>query len=214
MIVSFKHSFIFIAIPKTATHSFRTALRPHLGKNDWEQCVLFEKKFFPVEAIKQIGHGHISCQEIRPFLLPDVWNSYFRFCTVRNPYDRFVSFAYFMNRANQRMKDDPLGTMKKTVLDKQSANKVLFRPQHEFVTDQAGQLLVDFICRFESLQKDFDHVCDRLKLPKTDLPTVNTAAKRTDHSHYDQELKEMVQSVFQKDFDLFNYGTDLEENEV
>ena len=34
MIISHKHRFIFVAVPKTATHAVRKALRPHLGR-DW-----------------------------------------------------------------------------------------------------------------------------------------------------------------------------------
>ena len=162
MIVSFQHRFIFVAIPKTATHALRVALRPHLGPHDWEQCALFTTKTFPVTALAQIGHGHLTCRQVLPFLLPDVWEGFFRFCTVRNPYDRFVSYCYFMNRENQRMLKDPLGTMKQVIEDRQDAEQVLFRPQCEFVIDEEGRLMVDYVSRFEALQSHFDHICQRL----------------------------------------------------
>jgi len=77
MIISFQHQFVFVAIPKTATHSVRVALRPHLGPHDWEQCHLFEKKAFPIHAIAQIRHGHIRCSDIQPFSLSGMWDNYF-----------------------------------------------------------------------------------------------------------------------------------------
>ena len=209
MIVSFKKQFIFVAIPKTATHSFREALRPYLGSNDWEQCVLFEKKFFPLEPIAEIGHGHISGLDIQPYLLPGMWESFFSFCTVRNPYERFASYCRFVNRTNHKMRNDPLETMKRIVSEKESRKGILFRPQHEFVTDSDGELLVDFVCRFDSLQKDFDYICDKLHVPKSELQHVNTSGSDAPLAFFDWELKEMVLSFYKRDFDLFNFSTEL-----
>ena len=205
MIVSFRHRFIFIAIPKTATHAFRAALRPHLGPRDWEQCVLFEQNLFPVEALARVGHGHITCRQIRPFLLPGFWDTSFRFCTVRNPYDRFVSYCRFVNRANQRMQHEPLETMKQIIRDKQAGEHILFRPQCEFVTDEEGRLLVEYVCRFEALQEHFDHICQRIHLQASQLPQINVSSQARYRSSYDQELQELVYEVYQEDFALFDY---------
>ena len=205
MIISIKHRFIFVAIPKTATHAFRVALRPHLDARDWEQCGLFETKTFPVEALAQIGHGHITCQQVRPFLVPESWEAFFRFCTVRNPYDRFVSYCYFMNRENGRMEKDPLGTMKHIIEDAEDAKQVLFRPQSEFVTDEEGRLMVDYVGKFEALQHHFNRICHRVRLPHIQLQRVNVSDSAPRRLCYDQELKEMVQTVYRQDFALFDY---------
>ena len=205
MIVSFEHRFLFVAIPKTATHAFRIALRPHLGPHDWEQCGLFERRTFPVAALADIGHGHITCRQVRPFLRPDVWEGLFRFCTVRNPYDRFASYCRFMNRDNQRMQQDPLGTMKQTISNKQDAAHVLCRPQAEFVTDDDGRLMVDYVSRHEALQDDFDRICERLRLPQARLPHVNVTGSTQPRLCLDRELKEMVQATYKQDFALFAY---------
>jgi hypothetical protein len=211
VIISFRQRFVFVAVPKTATHAFRVALRPHLGERDWEQCVLFEKKYFPVEALAQIGHGHITCRQVQPFLLPGMWGNFFKFCTVRNPFDRFVSCCYFVNRENQLLRKEPLDAMKRIIQDKQLAKEILFRPQYEFMTDVDGQLMVDYVCKFETLQSDFDRVCGRLNLPLTTLKHINTNKHGSFESVYDEELKEMVREFYQKDFALFNYPTEIGE---
>ena len=208
MIISFRHRFIFAAVPKTATHAVRVALRPHLGTRDWEQCGLFENKKFPVVALAQIGHGHITCQQVRPFLLPALWESFFKFCTVRHPYDRFVSYCYFMNRDNQRMQKDPLGTMKQMIENKRDAQQVLFRPQCEFVFDQEGRLMVDYVSRFEALQTHFDYICQRVRLPRIQLQHINVSGSALCRPCCDRELKEMVQAVYRRDFDSFDYPLD------
>ncbi len=210
MIVSFQHRFVFVAIPKTATHAFRSALRPHMGPRDWEQCVLFEKKHFPVEPLARIGHGHITAAQINQFLLPGFWESAFRFCTVRNPFDRFVSCCHFANRDNGRMTADPLGTMKRAISDRQRTNHVLFRPQSEFITGQDGSTLVERVCKFETLQQDFDQVCQRLGLPSSTLDVVNSSHPPDYRGCYDRELKELVLDSYREDFERFGYAVELE----
>ena len=205
MIVSFRHQFIFTAIPKTATHAFRNALRLHLAENDWEQCVLFEKKYFPVKQLAEIGHGHISLRQLKPFILPPLFENYFKFCTVRNPFARFVSFCHFINRDNQKMQTNPIDTMKRIIADKKTHGEILFRPQFEFVADNDGNLSVDFVCRFENLQNDFDKVCEKLNLPTAELKKINTTDSADFQDSFDDELKESVREFYRKDFEIFDY---------
>jgi hypothetical protein len=91
MIVSHKHRFIFVAVPKTGTHSVRQALREQLGDEDVEQVGLFVDKRFPWEGLAAIRHGHVSLRQVRPCLGEDAFSGYFKFAFVRNPFDRFVS---------------------------------------------------------------------------------------------------------------------------
>jgi Sulfotransferase family len=211
MIISFKHKFIFFAIPKTATHSFRRVLRPHLDNNDWEQCSLFEKKSFPVAELARQGHGHLTAAQIYPFLPPGTWESFFKFCAVRNPYDRFVSLCFFYFRNSARMQGDPLGEMKRAISENRSG---LFSPQHLYLTDDSGRIAVDRIARCETLQKDFDGILDRIGLPRERLQTVNASRHAPYRDYYDEELREMVHAGYARDFDLFGYPAGLNEDTV
>jgi hypothetical protein len=100
MIISHQHRFVFAAIPKTGTHSVRQALREHLSADDLEQVGLFVNKRFPFDELAAIKHGHISLEQIRPFLGEQAFADYFKFAFVRNPFDRFVSYCAFMTRAD------------------------------------------------------------------------------------------------------------------
>ncbi len=209
MIISFYQKFVFVAIPKSAGHAIRKGLRHSLAGNDWEQCTLFDKKYFPVEPIAQLGHGHITCQQIQPYLLPGMWETYFKFCFVRNPYDRFVSYCHFSNRENQRMQQDPLGIMKQTIQNEKTQQQILFRPQHEFVMNQSGQLMVDYVGKYEALQSDFDHICHQIDLPFATLSPVNVSQREPYLHYFDQELQELVYSFYRRDFVLFGYAVEL-----
>ena len=205
MILSHQHKFIFVAIPKTATHAIRVALRPHLGSQEWEQCRLFVDKRFPIPSIARLRHGHITCMQLQQALPERRYSPYFKFCIVRNPYDRFVSYCYFLYGKSWRMKLFPKHTMKRIFQNPKTPRHILFRPQHEFVSDEAGALLVDKIGRYESLQSDFDAICQRLGLPKQPLPMPNASRHPPYQQCYDQELQEKVQAFYRRDFELFDY---------
>ena len=77
MIVSHRHRFIFVAIPKTGTHSVREALREQMGPEDQEQVRLFVEKRLPYPELARLGHGHISLAEIRPAIGEEAFAGYF-----------------------------------------------------------------------------------------------------------------------------------------
>ena len=85
MIVSHTHGFIFICNGKTGTSSIETVLAPYQEGEEFEVGVkgLYTPKHVPPSTLKaQLG--------------PDIWEEYFTFVFVRNPWDWFVS-QYFWN---------------------------------------------------------------------------------------------------------------------
>ncbi len=69
-----------------------------MGPDDIEQVGLFVTEAFPIPELARLQHGHLSLQQIRPYLRPEEWESFFKFAFVRNPFDRFVSYCAFMTR--------------------------------------------------------------------------------------------------------------------
>lgn len=205
MIISFQHKFIFIAVPKTAGHAIRRALRPHLGPNDWEQCGLFEKKSFPQPEVARIGHGHLTLQQAQSLIAPPLFRQFTTFAVIRDPYDRFVSASIFMHRNKPVPAGEETAQMKRDLENEQMHRHFLFRPQHEFLEDENGRLAVDHICRLESLQDDINKVFARLGLPAPELASVNASKRdRADH-YYDDELRTRVAKRYVRDFELLGY---------
>ena len=176
--ISHEHKFIFIQPKKTASSTVNGALR----------------KYIVIDYSKVFRHAKYS--EVLE-LYPESKN-YFKFCFVRTPWDRIVSL-YFFRKTVAKMKV-PVPT------------DMSFK---QFV--QAGTLIPDqyghtegfdnfsFIGRFENLQQDFNIVCDKIGVPRQQLPHRN----KTDHKHYteyyDDETREMVAQVFQRDIEYFGY---------
>ena len=178
MIISESRKFIFVAIPKTGTHSVRRELRPHMGDDDLEQVRLFEQKQFPIPELARLGHGHISLAQLRPFLEPAKFDSFFKFAFVRNPFDRFVSYCAFMTRKGPDFERDPKRVMRQILAAPGPRKHILFQPQCSFITDSESKLLTDYVGRVEQMQTSFDEVCDRIGVARSTLerPTNRSAA--------------------------------------
>ena len=205
MIISNTHHFIFTAIPKTGTHSVRRALREHLAANDMEQVALFVDRRLPFEDLAKLQHGHLTLRQIRPHLGDHAFASFFKFAFVRNPYDRFVSYCAFMTRDGGEFAMNPLAAMKHILFRLKPEHHILFRPQHEFITDDNGALLTDYIGRVEDMQAGYDGVCRRLGLPSRGLERVNHSRRGDFRQYYDEELREGVRDFYRYDFELLGY---------
>lgn len=205
MIISHKYKFIFIAIPKTATHAIRFALRNHLGPNDWEQVELYHQSRLPYSEFENVKHGHITSLEAKFAIGEEIWNSYFKFSFVRNPFDRFVSYSFFKHQSSEFYSDNKLGIMKLLFKNPLLESDILFKPQWSFVSNEFDENLVNFIGRFESLQSDFDEVCRRVRLPQIYLEKHN----HSDHEYYkkylDPELIDLISSFYKDDLEQFDY---------
>lgn len=206
MIISFKHKFIFIAVPKTAGHSIRDALRPHLAPNDWEQCGLFEKKSFPQPHIAALGHGHLTWRDAKALMPEAIFSQFRSFAVIRDPYDRFVSACIFIRRGNPIPVGQETETMKRMLEDDKLMRHFLFRPQHEYLTNDEGDLVVDQLCRLDNLQHDFNQVLQSFGLPDYDLKTINAMDRDAADRYYDDDLRQSVRERYARDFDLLGFS--------
>lgn len=208
VIISHKHRFMFFPVPKTGTHSVRGALRAHLGEDDLEQVGLFVHKRLPFPELAALNHGHLGVTQIKPIFGAERFTEYFKFAFVRNPYARFVSYCAFMSRQSQVFETQATAFMKHVIGELRPFDHVLFRPQHEMLCDENGELAMDFIGRVERMQADYDRVCERVGIPTAPLERVNASRHHHHSEYYDDELKAWVADFYRRDLELFGYGFD------
>lgn len=204
MIISSLHRFIFVAIPKTGTHSVRQALRQHMGPQDLEQVGLFVQRKLPIPELARLQHGHLSLAQVRPFMSAETFEEVFKFAFVRNPFDRFVSYCAFMTRAQGQFERDPKKVMRHFI-DNPPWQHILFQPQHSFVTDVDGTLLADTVGRVEEMQQSYDGIAARIGIPSATLERVNSSKRQDFRDYYDDSLVEGVAKLYARDLELFGY---------
>lgn len=205
MIISRLHSFIFVAAPKTGTHSVRQALREHMGDADIEQARLFVTKAFPMPELAALRHGHITLAQVQPFLDPADFQSFFKFGFVRNPFDRFVSYCAFMTRDQDIFEREPQRVMHHLLFDAPPHDHILFQSQHQYLVGADGALISDFVGRVERMQHDYDEVCRRIGIASRPLDKVNASRRGDYRDYYNQQLIDGVAKLYARDLELFDY---------
>jgi len=205
MIISHLHRFIFVAVPKTGTHSVRQALREQMGEDDLEQVGLFVNKRFPMPELAKIRHGHLTLRQIEPFLPADDFQLYFKFGFVRNPFDRFVSYCAFMTRDQDVFERDPKSVMRHLLFTAPPHDHILFQPQHQFFVGEDGELISDYLGRIEQMQSSYDEICRRIGIESRPLDKVNSSRRGDYRDYYDQQLIDGAASLYARDLELFGY---------
>ncbi|MEM7789902.1 MAG: sulfotransferase family 2 domain-containing protein [Verrucomicrobiota bacterium] len=196
MIISHRHKFIFFCNGKTGTTSIEKVLAPYDESKDCNHGApgLWANKHMP----PAVGRA----------LLPrDIWDSYFKFVFVRNPYDWGLSawrYTFSKKRrvdlvdlvhprqafrkyrdSNHRKHLSSILELGSEEVDRLHQEMRPFRCfpnastclQIHYVEDIEGHRLVDFVGRFESLESDFLLIQDQLGI-KGELPHYNVSKSK------------------------------------
>ena len=77
--------------------------------------------------------------------------------------------------------------------------------QKDFISDERGNIIVDFVGRYENLQADFQTVCNKLGITNEVLPHKNKTERRNYQDYYNDRTKNMIFKHFQEDIEMFGY---------
>ena len=164
-----------------------------------------------VEKALEVRHEHRTALEKRAQLGEKCWAKKFKFAIVRNPWDKVVSHYHYRLQTNQTdLATSPVsfpewvrrayGHREPSYYDKPK----MFMPQLDWITDADGKVMVNQVARFETLQKDFDAICQRLNRTAT-LPQLRKSERGDYRQYYDAESRAIVAKQFAKDIAEFGY---------
>ena len=199
--ISNRRHWIFVHIQKTGGNAMRTALGVEL--ND--------------------PHKHRFATELRDIYGEKAWSACCKFSIVRNPWDRLVSwwstidsyrehfnagaidhgfychilgraqtFEEFLFRCDQDFSDS-------------DGIKNIYRNQIDYLSDDTGRIMVDFVGRFERLPEDAARIAARLGVRDFALPHVNRSRHGPYTEYYTEETIELVARRYRRDIERFGY---------
>lgn len=208
MIISHSKKFIFIHNYKVAGTSVRDTFSKYNNRTFLSSRLPDKLKIITGEYPKiysaQFDH-HIKAPELKRTLDSEIFNEYFKFGLVRNPWDWQVSLYKFMLKRKDHWQHELAKKFKgfDDYLDWR-VNEDLHL-QKEFFYEE-NQCLMDYIGKMETLDNDFPKICERLEVKlnlthKNKSRPVNEGFKK----YYSQKTIDMVDEAFSDDIKLFDY---------
>ena len=225
MIINHKCKFIFIKNRKVAGSSLEACLNQYCGKldvftntgeingqntnglwNPYTDFILAANWKMRFQILSDLMHfnkykSHMSACMVQARLPKKTWQSYYKFCIERNPWDKTLSF-YHMKNHNPNLPSKSFDQFL-------SCNHNLCSDFDRYCGPD-GKILVDSILRYESLLDDFSGVCEKLGIPfNGDLGFNINSQFRTDRRSYrdvyTDSQRKLVATVYKREIDLLGY---------
>lgn len=212
MIISEKYKFVFLHIPKSAGSSVREML---------------------IDADKDCIH-YLPIQHIKNDNLNEKLDGFFKFCFIRNPWERMVSMFFYAIKEKEYLKDlklkiesSKIEYQKKIFCEWMFEN--VFRSgicksdfpfvsntsektynlnresQMTWVYDINGNVGVDFIGNVSNIDEDWRKICDSIGLEYSKLKRINTTKHRDYSEYYNEKSFNFVHEYFNDDIRYFDY---------
>jgi hypothetical protein len=211
MIISHEHKFIFVHVVRTGGTSVEKVLLKY-GESYAQHMKFYQIK----EQFEGFYNPKHDPNHVPVIDLTDAheFKDYFKFLFVRNVPEWLVSIYLYNHRHLPRRRpfieavsawctDQPTPGLPgydywKTMYD-----------QHRFALDKNGIMIPDFVGCTESLQDDFNIVCDRIGIPREELPRLNGTHKpKPWRQFFTDGLKDTVEDKWSLDIQLFGIDWD------
>jgi hypothetical protein len=155
---------------------------------------------------------HETAQVVRSRIGPKRWEERFSFSIVRNPWDRAVSHFHYRYMTNQtRVADRSLSFkqwLRHVYLERSPEyvdDEKMFLSQTDWVCDEDGEVMVDYIGQFENLATAWVEICEHLGREPLPLPHHKRSSRGDYRSYYDADSRDIVATFFRTDIERFGY---------
>jgi len=182
---------IFIHIPKTAGLSIEKSLELRNFRTRRRLVLGFDNK-----GMISIGHLFYLALLRKGWVSKEFGDSAWKFCFCRNPYDRAVSHFFYTRRKHPELVDPALSFLEFT----RNIPRRL-KPQFTWIR----RVDVDFIGRFENLEKDFMIVAKQLGRTPKGLVHENSSKHEPYQTYYCDESRANIAEFYKEDFERFGY---------
>ena len=208
MPISHQLKTIFIHIPKNAGESIEMTLGM-LGNNDEG---LIDKLYGIID--NRIVLQHLTAEELKNQYIPDsIWESYFKFAVIRNPWSKAVSeYNWFLRWGSNITFKEWVSSLsyRLQINTKISIYEIGHNiPQYKFITDSEGNIQVDKILKFENISNEFTNLKNSKSWEVDFLhysESTRSKYKKDWRLYYCEETRNIISEIYQKDIEIFGYN--------
>jgi hypothetical protein len=210
-----KPNAVFIWIPKNAGTSIYYLLSKY-GCPKLKTLNLI-KNYFIQKGLVTFAHFDY-CQLVNNGYVSEKYNkSSFKFCFVRNPYERAVSLFFYLKKINPVNEFDSFLDFCR-MLDHQTIEDIgLYNtsglsqcnPQVRWIEN----IKIDFVGKVENFNSDLNFLFKKLRITTAQTnPRLNSTNHNDYLNYYCKESKEIVENYYRDDFLRFGYKHELLSN--
>ena len=172
-----EHKAIFIHIPKNAGTSIET---------------LFANKSFRIQP-----HKHANIHEIKK-KFPEIYDSYRKFTIIRNPYDKMVSWYFYLKK--QVGIDNKIIEFSKWIKEPSKLWHIndpayFLDPQYTWLDDTVT------LIKYENLDAELNQFFGK----EINLPVTNKSDHDYYSTYYNKKSSDIIYNRYKKDFEKYNY---------
>jgi hypothetical protein len=209
MLISDSNQFIFLRMRKVASTSMKVRLLPLcLPRPTGRLAHLKSRAWLEWDYHKYVCRAHDDIMAAQRRMPAEVFDRYFKFAFVRNPWARLVSEYEFLlerpahGRHSRVKKLDNFKQFIQMQIPRKDAYQI------NMLSNRKGDLLMDFVGKLENLQNDWRTVCERIGVPYQALPRSNATEHRHFQDYYDSESRRLVARHWCREIELFEYSFD------
>ena len=215
----------FVHVPKTGGHSLLadgfTALGGVEVATEGPNYLTYRVKQRPGMTVTYIGHNDRVDNYMTLARYKQQHPQCFAFAFARNPYDRLVSAFHYLTKGgiNEHDQRDSVeyvrgyqGDFRRFVMGALAGpeppkifRQIHLRPQVDWLCDESGRLLVDYLGHVESIASAYGEI-GRLLGVALSAPS---RANKSHHSHYetyyDDAMRTLVARAYHADFERLGY---------
>ena len=169
----------------------------NLGAYKWKEAIRTCKELIQ----RRKFYNHIPAYKVKCRVGSKIWNSYYKFCVERNPWDKTLSHYHMVNCR---------GKGKLTL--NQYIKRGGFCLNHFNYTDRLDpqKIIVNKVVKYENLLVDLDKIFKKLGVPFEGTLNVNAKSDyRKDRRPYQeiftQNQKDIISKIFKPEIDLHGY---------
>ncbi len=233
-----KNFFLKKLLAKIRSNNFQEEVNSNLNNVYWQNISL-DNQFIFIHIPKNAGTSiartlglkvtsHHTSQEIAN-LIGNKYQDFFKFCFVRNPWDRFLSLynyarlkeSYYHSAINPEkalygkhldydllssasLKECAYYLMEGKLKHDHCWNQ--WNPQYTWIVNDTGKIIVDYIGHVEKMKENFTFITKRLGITNEIVYKNTSSQKKVFYRDcYDLETKKIVEEFYKKDIEIFGY---------
>jgi len=222
MLVSHRKKFIYTKTAKTGGTSVEVYFEPYcMPEGAWSFAHARQEYVSQTGIIGFRGKGtgglwynHMPAQQIRKQVGETLWREYFKFCVIRDPFDKLVSaFHFFETRPQAGGAATPTGGSDPAAIVRRFREWVRLgnslHDRDKYLID--GAVCVDYFIRYEELHAGVRDVCATLDVPfePERLPHLKGGFRPANlrlHDYYDAKTIDLVLRQYRFEIEHFGYG--------